>query len=380
MKVLIIGAGVSGLFTAYELLKQGVRDVTIVDASYPGSGASLRNIGCFRTSFTSPEHVILMKESLTEWLKLRDEMGLELKQNGYLWIARKPETMNTFKKLVEFYHQFNIPAEILDVDAVKNVEPLINTKIIVGAMRDPTAGMMPILKNFVRLYLKVKNLGARILPHTKVLRLMNSGGKVIAAETSKGVIEADAFVVAAGGDSKEILRSAGVEVPITDVPRHPFITEPYAVGAIRSGLVIDWDTRGSPHVRQSEEGNIILARDLDDVPGASIYSQRADAIPYILKPLAELLPFLSRVNILKYWMGYYDMTPDHHPIYGPAYPYENLFIAAGFSGHGMMLGPVTGKLMASWVLNGKPYIDIANNLTMERFKAGKLVKELAVIG
>jgi sarcosine oxidase subunit beta len=79
-------------------------------------------------------------------------------------------------------------------------------------------------------------------------------------------------------------------------------------------------------------------------------------------------------------MGYYDMTPDHHPIYGPLPPYENLFIAAGFSGHGMMMGPVTGKLIASWILDGRPYIEVANNLTVERFKTGRLVKELAVIG
>lgn len=379
MKVLVVGAGVSGLFTAYELRKHGV-DVTVVDASYPGSGASMRNLGCFRSSFTSFEHVTLMKESIKEWLRLRDEMGIELEQCGYLWVARKNETLGTFRKLVEFYRQFSIPAEMLEVDEVKEVEPMINTKLVAGAMRDPTAGMMPMLKNFVKIYLKVKNSGVKILPYTKVLKLVVSSGKVVAAETSRGMVEADAFLVAAGGDSKKIVKTAGIDLPIVDVPRHPFVTEPYSRGVIKSGLLIDWDTPGSPHIRQTEDGNIILARDLEDSAGASIYSQRADAIAHILKPLTELLPFLSRVNILRYWMGYYDMTPDHHPIYGPLHPYENLYIAAGFSGHGMMLAPVTGKLITSWILNGRPYIDVANNLTLERFKAGRVVKELAVIG
>ncbi|MEM0199387.1 MAG: FAD-binding oxidoreductase, partial [Desulfurococcaceae archaeon] len=60
--------------------------------------------------------------------------------------------------------------------------------------------------------------------------------------------------------------------------------------------------------------------------------------------------------------------------------YENLYIAAGFSGHGMMMGPVTGVLIADWVLNGKPSVDVALNLTVERFKTGKLIKETAIIG
>lgn len=379
MRVLVVGAGISGLFIAYELTKRGIRQVTVVDASYPGSGATLRNLGCFRSSFTSPEHVVLMKESISEWLKLRDELGIKLEQRGYLWVARKPETVEVFRRLVGFHHDYGVPTKIMDVDEIRELEPGINYRIVAGAMFDPTAGRMPILENFVKLYLKVKNLGVRILPYTRVLKLGGDGGRVTKAVTSRGELEADVLVVAAGGDSRKILKTVGVEVPIVDVPRHPLVTEPY-LEAIKSALIIDWDTPGSPHITQNEHGSFILARDLEDTPEASIYSQRADAFSHIAKPLVELLPFLAKINVVRYWMGYYDMTPDHHPIYGPLPPYENLYIAAGFSGHGMMMGPVTGKLIASWILDGRPYIEIANNLTAERFKIGRLVKELAVIG
>lgn len=379
MKVLIVGAGISGLFIAYELVQRGVKDVIVMDSSYPGSGATLRNLGCFRTSFTSPEHVVLLKESLREWFALKDEFGFKLERRGYLWVARKPETLEGFKKLVDFHHQYDVPTRILDVEEVKRVEPRLNTKLVVGAMFDPTAGRMPIIENFVNLYIKVKKLGVKVVPYTKVIKFISRGDRVVAAETSGGTVEFDAAVVAAGGDSRDLIATVGVDVPIVDVPRHPYVTEPYAE-TLRPALIIDWDTPGSPHITQNEHGSMILARDLEDTPRASIYSQRIDAVPHILKPLRELLPFLSSVNILRYWMGYYDMTPDHHPIYGPVTPYENLFIAAGFSGHGMMMGPVTGKLIASWILDGRPYIDIAKNLTLERFKTGRLVKELAVIG
>ncbi|MCX8185006.1 MAG: FAD-binding oxidoreductase [Sulfolobales archaeon] len=379
MRTLVVGAGISGLFIAYELVQHGLRDVTVVDASYPGSGATLRNLGCFRTSFTSPEHVVLLKESIRRWLQLKDRLDFEITQKGYLWVARRPETLEGFKKLVEFHHQFGVPTRILSLDEVKEVEPRLNTKIVAGAMFDPTAGKMPIIENFVKLYIEVKKLGVKVVPYTKVTKLVSRGSKIAAAETSRGTIEADVFVVAAAGDSRDIIATAGVDVPIVDIPRHPYVTEPYAK-TINPALIIDWDTPGSPHMTQTKLGSFILARDLEDVPRAPLHSERVDAIPHILKPLKELLPFLSRVNIVRYWMGYYDMTPDHHPIYGPVAPYENLYIAAGFSGHGMMMAPVTGKLIASWILDGKPYIDIASNLTLERFRVGRLVKELAVIG
>jgi sarcosine oxidase subunit beta len=379
VRVLVVGAGISGLFIAYELAKRGVRQVTVVDESYPGSGATLRNLGCFRSSFTSPEHVVLMKESISEWLKLRSELGVSLEQRGYLWVARKPETVEAFKRLVGFHHDYGVPTRIMDVDEVRELEPGINYRVVAGAMLDPTAGRMPILENFIKLYLRVKSLGVRVLPYTKVLKLEGSGSRVTKAVTNKGDIEADVFVVAAGGGSRRVLKTVGVEVPIVDIPRHPLVTEPY-LEAIRSALIIDWDTPGSPHITQNEHGSFILARDLEDTPETSIYSQRVDAFPHIAKPLIELLPFLAKVNVVRYWMGYYDMTPDHHPIYGPLPPYENLFIAAGFSGHGMMMGPVTGRLIASWILDGRPYIEVANNLTAERFKTGRLIKELAVIG
>lgn len=374
-----MGAGISGLFIAYELIHRGIKDVTLVDSSYPGSGGTLRNLGCFRTSFTSPEHVVLMKESIREWLALKEKLGLKLEQSGYLWVARKLETLDGFKKLVEFHHQYDVPTRILDVDQVRGLEPRLNTKIVAGAMFDPTAGRMPIIENFVKLYIEVKKLGARFISRAKVTKLTSRGDRIVAAETDAGTIEAEKFVVAAGEGSRDILATVGVDVPIVDVPRHPYVTEPYAK-AIRPALIIDWDTHGSPHITQNEHGSLILARDLEDVPGASLYSQRIDAIPHILKPLKELLPFLSSVNVMRYWMGYYDMTPDHHPIYGNVSPFENLYIAAGFSGHGMMMGPVTGKLVTSWILDGKPYISIANNLTLERFKLGRLMKELAVVG
>jgi sarcosine oxidase subunit beta len=380
VRVVIVGGGISGLFTAYELLKRGIRDVVVLEEKYLGSGGSTRNIGCFRSSFTSPEHVILMKKSIELWLAYREELGLQLKQTGYLWIARRQETLDVFEKLAAFHNEYGVPTRVLDRDEAARIQPGLNKGIVAGALFDPTAGRMPVLENIVKLYLKLKSLGVVFHFYTRVNRLTVSGYRVKSAITSRGEVEGDVFVIAAGGrGTRELLASANVEFPVVDETRHPVITEPYAE-IIRPALIIDWDTPGAPYVTQVEHGGLIFARNISDIHEAPLTSHRVDAISATIKPLVELIPVLRHVNILRYWIGYYETTPDHHPVYGPVPPYENLYVAAGFSGHGLMMGPVTGLLIADWILSGRPSIPVAENLTIERFKTGKLVREVAIVG
>jgi sarcosine oxidase subunit beta len=380
MKVVIVGGGISGLFITYELAKRGVKDVTVIEQSYLGSGASFRNVGCFRASFTSEEHVVLMRKSIELWLRYREELGIELEQSGYLWIARKHETVESFRKLSMFHNSLGVPTRVLSADEVLEIQPGINKNLVAGGLFDPVAGRMPILKNIVKLYLRVKNLGVKFLFYTKALRLKTSDYKVHAVETSQGVIEGDVFIIAAGGrGSRELLSTVGVKVPIIDETRYAVISEPYA-RFIRTAIIIDWDTPGAPYVTQTDHGGIIFARNIPEEPEAPITSHKMDSLGLLVKPLIELIPVLKHVNLVRSWIGYYDTTPDHHPIYGPVKPYENLFIAAGFSGHGVMMAPITGTVIADWVLNGKPSISIAEKLMLERFEKGQLIKELAVVG
>lgn len=380
MRVVIVGGGISGLFVAYELVKRGVKDIVVIEKYYPGYGGTLRNIGCFRSSFTSKEHVVLMKESIKLWLKLRDELSFEIKQSGYLWIARKPETMSLFEKLSAFHREHGVPTRLVDPVEASDIQPGLNKSLIAGGLFDPTAGRMPIIRNFVKLYLKLKSQGVIFREWTEVYRLNSSGDRINSLQTSRGIIEGDVFVLAAGGrGTRELLSTVGVHVPIVDETRHPVITEPYAE-IIKPALVIDWDTPGAPYVTQTEDGGLIFARNIADEPEAPLKSHRADSIGRTVKPVIELIPALRNVRILRYWIGYYEVTPDHHPIYGPVPPFENLFVAAGFSGHGMMMGPITGVLIADWILKGKPGVEVAENLAIERFKTGKLIKEFAVVG
>ena len=380
--ILIIGGGISGLAIAYNLVERGVKDLVVIEKSYIGSGSTGRCATGIRASFTSEEHVVLMKHSIELWKEyVNGELGkngLYYDQSGYVWIASREETVETFKKLVKLHNSLGVPTKMIDLDELKEKVPPINTNGILAAMYDPTAGKSYPFDTLFAFYKSLKSRGVRIETHTMAKKLLVSNSKVLGAETNKGIIESDIVVIAAGSMSRDLLKPLGINMPIENIPRHVMITEAYkpAFGP----LVVDWDTPGAPYIIQTKEGNFYIGRDIEEEPELSLYSQRIDFMPLALKPLIRFFPWLENTRVLRYWIGYYVTTPDHHPIYGPIEEYDNLYVATGYSGHGYMMGPITGKVITEWILDGKPSIPQAERLTLERFKKGKLIKELAVIG
>ena len=377
--VLIIGAGISGLTIAYNLVKKGVKDILIIDRSYIGSGSTGRCASGIRASFTSKEHVILMKRSIELWEKYNEEFKEKLfKQDGYIWLLRKESSIEFFKKLVEFHNSFKIPSRMIDIDIIKSLINGINTKKLLGALYDPIAGKAD---PFDMLYILAKfcnRNNVKISTFTLAKKIIVRNNEVKGVETNKGIIEAKKVVIAGGEGTQELLRTINIELPLKNLPRHALITE--AFKPLFNPLIIDWDTQGVPYIVQTEEGGFYMSREIEEKAGISIYSHRIDFFSKVLTPLSDFFPWIKNIRVLRYWIGYYVTSPDNHPIYGPLPGIRNLYIAVGFSGHGYMLSPVTGEIISSWMVNGEPSISIAKRLTIERINKGKLIKEIAIVG
>ncbi len=382
VNVLIIGAGISGLSIAYSLIKRGVKDVLVVDKSYISAGSTGRCATGIRASFTSKEHVVLMKRGIELWKEYASSElgreGLYYDQSGYVWVARKEESVEFFSKLTRLHNSLGVPTRLLSIDELKELVPTLNTELVAGAMLDPTAGKSYPFDTIFALLKYVTRNSVEVVTHAEAKKLIVKSGKVVGAEIEGTEVRAEYVVVAAGSGSRDLLKTVGIDLPISNIPRHALITEPYREAF--KPLVIDWDTPGVPYVVQSKEGGFFMGRDIEEEAELPLTSQRIDFIPKVVKPLTQLFPWLRNVRVLRYWVGYYVTTPDHHPIYGPFEEVENLYVATGFSGHGYMMGPVTGELIANWILDGKPGIPEAERLVPSRFKVGALIKELAVVG
>ncbi|MGB9695170.1 MAG: NAD(P)/FAD-dependent oxidoreductase, partial [Caldisericaceae bacterium] len=136
--------------------------------------------------------------------------------------------------------------------------------------------------------------------------------------------------------------------------------------------------KGDLYFTQTYRGRIIGGTDIGGNPSESLLS----TVSFIERYAGELvstMPLLSSVKFMRQWAGFYVVSPDHHPIIGPT-GVSNFIVATGYSGHGFMLGPIIGKLIAGYIRDGSFFLPEANNLTLKRFSTGKLIQEKAVIG
>jgi sarcosine oxidase subunit beta len=171
---------------------------------------------------------------------------------------------------------------------------------------------------------------------------------------------------------------ANADLPVEPLRRQLVPTEPFDGLPKRFPMVIDMST--GFHFRREGKGILLAWNDPDETPGFKTEFDES-FVEKILTRAASRVPCLAEaaVNPRRAWAGLYEMTPDHHAIIGPAPNVEGLYFVNGFSGHGVMHSPASGRITADLILKGHSEIVDANQLGVERFKSGKLLEETAVL-
>ncbi|WFO75166.1 FAD-binding oxidoreductase [Desulfurococcaceae archaeon MEX13E-LK6-19] len=373
--IVIIGAGIIGVSTAYNLVEKGIRNIVIIEKNYPGSGGSFRCATGIRASFTSEEHVLLMKESVKLWKELSEKHGFFYLRGGYVWLLSTEEQLELFKKFVEFHNSLGVPTRIISVEEIEKLVPTINTSGLVGGVYDPLAGKADCFKSLLLLLKYVRDKGVQVYTGTLARKIVVENSRVQGVETDKGFIEAKKIVVAAGYGSRDLLKTAGVDAPLNNLPKHALVTEKF--NERFKPLLVDWSS--TSYMVQTSSGTFLIGAEIEEEYNVKPVN-RIEFLYKAAQVWVKYFPWLAEINVLRYWTGYYVMTPDHHPILGPIDDIDGLYVATGFSGHGFMMAPIVGKLMAEWIIEEKPSIPIAENLKLKRFREGKMIKEIAVFG
>ncbi len=374
-KIIIVGGGIIGLMTSYYLVRNGFKDIIVLERNYIGSGGTYRCATGIRASFTSREHIELMKKSIELWSSLRNELGIPYIRGGYIWLLQKEEEVKQFKKYVEFQNKHGVPTKIITPEEVLEKVPGMNISNIIAGVYDPLAGKANCFKAALYTYKYLINNGVKVFDKTRVYRIRISQGRVEGVETDKGFIEGDVIVLAAGYGSKEIAMNSNIHLPLENLPKHALVTERFR--ELFKPLLIDWSN--SSYLVQVNAGNFLIGAEVPEKPDIPARN-KLEFLYRAARIWIKHFPWLREVNILRYWTGYYVMTPDHHPIIGPYKDVEGLYIATGFSGHGFMAAPATGYNLAHWILYGKPIQSIMYNLTYSRFPEKRYIKEIAVFG
>lgn len=376
--VVIIGGGISGCSIAYNLAKKGVKNIVVLEKNYLASGATGRCGAGVRQQWGTEMNCRLAMESIKFFERANEELeydgDIEFKQGGYLIVASTEKEDVQFRKNVELQKSLGIQVEYLTPKEAKEIVPYLNTDIIRSATYCPKDGHLnPFLTTDA--YAKAaKRLGVKIYTFTEVTGIRVENGKVKGVITNKGEISTNIVVNTAGGYSQLICDMVGIDIPVYSERHQILVTEP--VEPMQGPMVMSFSL--NIYCQQTPHGSFIMGRGDDNEPRDLRITSSWQFLDEMAKTVTKLLPPIGELRVIRQWAGLYNITPDKQPIYGPTKNLEGFYLAVGFSGHGFMLAPMTGLLIAEQILGEKNTIDISK-LTLERFEKGELVLEPSVV-
>ncbi|AKU94015.1 Sarcosine oxidase beta subunit [Labilithrix luteola] len=382
-EVVVIGAGIMGLAIAYHLARQGVREITVVDKSYLCGGASGRNGGGIRAQWSSEANVRLMQESIRMCRDFASEFKINvwLRQGGYLFLARTEDRRRALEESCKLQNQCGLSTRMLTAREAQKIVPELSTDGIVAATYNPDDGVVfpwPFVWGFAQ---AAQKLGVEIATFTEVTGFESHGSTIEAVhlrsleDGQSHTIRTNKVVNAAGAWSPEIARMLGVELPNKPHRHEICSTEPLKPWL--KPLVADL-TNGL-YFSQSTRGEIVGGIGQEHVPEGIDQQSSYAFLGHYAKALVETCPVLGEVKVLRQWSGCYDLTPDANPIVGAVDDVEHFYQASGFMGHGFMMAPVMGKMIAEHIVKGT-HVPMFERWNLRRFKEGRLLSEAMIIG
>jgi len=381
--VLIIGGGVIGCSIAYHLTKRGCRNVVVVERNTIGSGSTAKAAGGFRQQFSYETNVRLAMYSINffehfhERLELPpDAEGVDFHQIGYLFLLSTQEAFTTFERSAALQQRLGLPVEVLTPEQVGSRWPWLSVHDLVGATYCPTDGYGRPHNVMQAFATQAQRLGASFVEGAEVSAITRKAARIMTVETNQGSFSPGSVIICAGPWSGELGRLAGVEIPVQPLRRMCFVTDPF--DAIPQDAPMTIEMPNTFHFRPEGAGFMLGTSDQDEPYGFHT-TMRWEWLERVMEDAAKRVPVLEQAKIHHGWAGLYETSPDHNAILGPIPGVENLLVATGFSGHGVMQSPATGMIMSEFILDGKAHTLDVSDLGIERFSTGRLHPENHVI-
>ncbi len=394
-RVVILGAGIVGLSTAWHLARRGVTDILVIDRGYLCGGASGRNGGGVRAQFSSAATIQLMQESIEICRAFAAEMKINVwfRQGGYLFLARSADRARALEESVALQQRCGLNTRLLDAREAVQIVPELSPAGVVRASFNPDDGVLfpwPFVWGYAR---AATALGAEIATFTEAVGFDTRGDRVVGVRVrpvglvsyAQGdtmqpagdtvTIECDEVVLATGAWSPPLGAMLGLDLPNTPHRHEICSTEPLKpwLGPLVADL-----TDGL-YFSQSMRGEIVGGVSVSPVPPGINQASSREFLAKYARALVRCVPRLGGVKVLRQWAGCYDLTPDGSPIVGRVARPSNVTLACGFMGHGFMMAPVMGRILAEHVATGET-TPLLRQWSLERFAAGDLQHETMILG
>jgi sarcosine oxidase subunit beta len=377
--VVIIGAGIHGLATAYYLGKHhGAKKIALLDKGYLGSGNSGRNTAILRSNYRTQEGIPFYDASVKLYEQMSQELGWNVlfSQCGHLTLAHTDASLIGLRVRAENNQVLGVDSKMIYPDEIKRMVPAIDISSrarfpIMAALYHPPGGVIrhdAVVWGYAR---ACDRMDIEIHPYTEVTGIRVEKGRALSVSTSRGDVAAGAVLNVTAGWASTISKMAGVPLPIVSHQLQACVTEP--LKPFLDKVIVSATLH--VYVNQTDKGELVLGAEIDPYQSYSMRST-LPTLEQIAGHTLDLFPQLHGLRILRQWAGVCDMTPDYAPIIGRAEEVENFYLDVGWGTYGFKAGPIAGKCTAELIATGKTPA-LIQAFSPGRFRAGQLVGEKA---
>lgn len=378
--IAIIGGGVVGASIAYHLAERGFRDIVLLEkGGEQGLGSTGKATGGVRSQFGTEINIRMSQYSINFFREFDYDCGYE--PRGYLFFATTEKEVSYLKENVCLQKKLGVgDVEMVGSEAIRGIVPGMNCDDILGGSFCASDGFidpMAVMRGFSE---KARDNGAGIELGAEVFSIDAPGGKLKGLVTGRGYLECEKAILCTGAWAKILAKTAGVELPVEPLRRQIVWARSRRLLPEKLPMVIDIGS--GFHFRPakgSREEMLFAFPDRNEESGFKMDFEDS-FIPKVAEKARQRASFLAEAEIIreKCRAGLYEITPDQHAVLGEC-GVEGLYLANGFSGHGVMHSPATGRALAEIILDGEASFMDVSPLCIDRFASGKLLHENAYI-
>ena len=365
-RAVVIGGGVGGCSILYWLARLGWDDVLLVERADLTSGSTFHSAGLVGQLRGSLSLTRMMMASVDLYRTLEDEVGLETgwKEVGSLRLASSTERMEELSRQAGWAKTFGLPLELISAGEAQALFPPMTTDGVLGAAFLPTDGYIDPSQLTFALAEGARRRGAELATNTRVTAITTSRGRVTGVVTDRGEVETDVVINAGGMFARELGALAGVDVPIVPMAHEYLVTTP-------AGLPFEMPTMRDPSLLvyfRPESGGLVMGgyeRDpapwaLEGIPpdfNGKLLAEDWPRFEPLLENAIRRVPQLEEMEVVRLINGPEAFTPDNEFILGPT-DVRGFWVAAGFCAHGLAGAGGMGRLVAEWIVEGVPGLDV----------------------
>ena len=385
---IVVGGGVIGAATAFNLKKLGCDRVMLMERDQTGMGGTAKSSAIVRTHYSIPTNTQLAVQSLDIFANFKETLGHDEADcgwvnSGYMILAPEGPTADSLTANLGMQAALGAETRLIDRDEARALHPLLNLDDIAAIGYEPHSGYAKPGETTYSYVRAALDLGIELKRSRAALGLMRDGDRVVGVETYAENFPAKKVICTMGPWSGRLAEWTGLDIPL-EISRHTVLT---LMGeercAVDAPIVTDLAAGNKIYFRPTSNGAVLVGTGDHGEPIASVDDLAApvgmDVVTDLGTQMAHRMPSFADCAFTGTWNGAYDITPDWNPVLGAVPERDGLIIAYGFSGHGFGLAPAVGKVLAQTALGRATDVDLSP-YALSRFATGTLLSGAYGIG